>query len=101
MCRYTVQSTLPLLDNCDSTYYYNIPSFIGVNGVLNSSVILITSYTIIIIITDICHMCLFVKVVYISSVLLKGEFNICTSIYYYYSSKSHTMTTHNYDKDSE
>ena len=56
MCIYTVQSTLPLLDNCDSTYY-NIPSFIVVNGVLNSSVISITSYTIIIIIiiTDICH----------------------------------------------
>ena len=56
MCIYTVQSTLPLLDNCDSTYY-NIPSFIGVNGVLNSSVIPDTSYTIIIIIiiTDICH----------------------------------------------
>ena len=54
MCIYTVQSTLPLLDNCDSTYY-NIPSFIVVNSVLNSSVISITSYTIIIIITDICH----------------------------------------------
>ena len=55
MCIYTVHSTLPLLDNCDSTYY-NIPSFIVVNGVLNSSVISITSYTIIIIIiTDICH----------------------------------------------
>ena len=55
MCIYTVQSTLSLLDNCDSTYY-NIPSFIVVNGVLNSSVISITSYTIIIIIiTDICH----------------------------------------------
>ena len=53
MCIYTVQSTLPLLDNCDS----NIPSFIGVNGVLNSSVISITSYIIIIIIksSDICH----------------------------------------------
>ena len=48
MCIYTVQSTFPLLDNCDSTYY-NIPSFIVVNGVLNSSDILITSYTIIII----------------------------------------------------
>ena len=56
MCIYTVQSTLPLLDNCNSTYY-NTPSFIVVNGVLNSSVISITSYTIIIIIiiTDICH----------------------------------------------
>ena len=42
------QSTLPLIDNCDSTYY-NIPSFIVVNGVLYSSVISITSYTIIII----------------------------------------------------
>ena len=54
MCIYTVQSTLPLLDNCDSTYY-NIPRIIVVNGVLNPSVISITSYTIIIIITDICH----------------------------------------------
>ena len=54
MCIYTVQFTLPLLDNCDSTYH-NIPSFIGVNGVLNSSVISITSYTIIIIITDIYY----------------------------------------------
>ena len=58
MCIYTVQSTLPLLDNCDSTYY-NIPSFIVVNGVLNSSVISITSYTIIIIIiTDILKLVL-------------------------------------------
>ena len=52
---------LPLLDNCDSTYY-NIPSFIGVYGV---SVTSITSYTIIIITLE---------VIYINSA--------CTSIYY-------------------
>ena len=48
----------PTTCNCDSTYY-NIPSFIVVNGVLNSSVISITSYTIIIItegdVTVGCH----------------------------------------------
>ena len=67
---------VPLLHNySDSTYQsytpttlnIHVPSFNGVNGVLDSSVISITSYTI---------------TIYISSVLLKGKFNRCTSIYY-------------------
>ena len=39
----------------------------------------------------------FINVVYISNVLLKGE--LTDVQVYIISSKSHTMTTHNYDKD--
>ena len=50
---YSHYLTITILHITPTTY--NIPSFIVVNGVLNSSVISITSYTIIIIVTDICH----------------------------------------------